>query len=191
VIGLVLAAGAGTRYGQPKAGVVLDGQRLVDRAVGVLRAGGAQPVLVVLGARVLDVPDAQVVVNEAWQSGMGSSLAAGLAACAATEATSVVVTLVDQPGLTPAVIEAVADPSPQALVAATYDGRRGHPVVLGRDHWSGAAASAVGDRGARDYLAAHREVTRYVEVAHLGSDVDLDVPADADRAASAPAGQSC
>ena len=56
--GLVLAAGAGRRYGGPKALVEYDGQRLVDRAVWTLRAGGADPVLVVLGAAADRVRDA-------------------------------------------------------------------------------------------------------------------------------------
>jgi CTP:molybdopterin cytidylyltransferase MocA len=176
VIGLVLAAGAGRRYGAPKAGVVLDGERLVDRAVRVLTAGGASPVLVVLGAQLLDVAGATVVVNPAWESGMGSSLAAGLRACAGLAGDTVCVTLVDLPGLTPAVVAAVAAESPDTLTAATYDGVRGHPVVLGRHHWQAVAASVSGDRGARDYLNAHADELRLVEVAALGSGQDLDSP---------------
>ena len=62
--GLVLAAGEGRRFGGPKAPYVLDGVRLVDRAVALLRDAGCDPVLVVLGAWIDDVPDAVVVVNE-------------------------------------------------------------------------------------------------------------------------------
>ena len=76
--GLVLAAGAGTRYGQPKASVTVDGERLVDRAVRVLHEGGCDPVLVVLGAWVGPVEGADIVLNSAWPEGMGSSLRSGL-----------------------------------------------------------------------------------------------------------------
>ena len=82
-LGLVLAAGAGRRLGGPKAPLVVDGERLVDRAVRVLREGGCDPVLVVLGAWVGDVPGAEVVVNADWASGLGSSLRAGLRAAEA------------------------------------------------------------------------------------------------------------
>ena len=76
-LGLVLAAGAGQRMGGPKAPLAVAGQRLVDRAVRVLREGGCDPVLVVLGAWVGDVPGAEVVVNADWASGLGSSLEPG------------------------------------------------------------------------------------------------------------------
>ena len=80
VAGLVLAAGAGRRFGGPKALVELDGERLVDRMVRVLRAGGCQPLVVVAGAVPLAVSGATVVDNPDWRTGMGSSLRSGLAA---------------------------------------------------------------------------------------------------------------
>ena len=147
--------------------------RLVDRAVDLLRAAGCDPVLVVLGAWVGDVPDATVVVNEAWSDGMGSSLRTGLAALEALPVDRVVVTLVDLVGLTTdAVTRVVATDAD--LAAATYDGERGHPVVLSREHWSGVATSANGDTGARDYLNAHVDQLVLVEVGDIASITDLD-----------------
>jgi nicotine blue oxidoreductase len=61
---------------------------------------------------------------------------------------------------------------PGVLARAAYDGEPGHPVLLGRDHWPGVVASAAGDRGARDYLAA-REVT-LVECGDLATGHDRD-----------------
>lgn len=167
--GVVLAAGEGRRFGGPKAAYVHDGERLVDRAVRVLREAGCEPVVVVLGAWVGDVPGAQVVVNPDWGRGMGSSLRCALTAL--TEADRAVVTLVDLPGLTAAAVQRVRA-TPDPLVQATYGGRRGHPVVLGRAHWGGVAELAVGDRGARDYLAGH-DVT-LVEVGDVATGRDLD-----------------
>lgn len=172
--GLVLAAGAGRRFGGPKAPYLLDGARLVDRAVDLLRSAGCEPVVVVLGAWVGDVPGATVVVNEGWSEGMGSSLRAGLAALGPLPVDRAVVTLVDLVGLTPeAVARVMATDSD--LAAATYEGDRGHPVVLGRSHWPGVAASAVGDRGARDYLDEHLDALILVEVGDVASPADLDV----------------
>ena len=62
----------------------------------------------------------------------------------------------------------------QALVRATYDGRPGHPVLLGRDHWHGVLETATGDRGARDYLATN--MVLLVECGDLASGVDVDSP---------------
>lgn len=172
--GLVLAAGAGHRFGRPKAPYVHGGERLVDRAVRVLREGGCEPVVVVLGAWVGAVPGADVVVNEDWTHGMGSSLRCGLRALSDQE--RAVLTLVDLPGLTSAAVQRVRAAG-DALVQATYDGRRGHPVILGREHWDGVIELAAGDRGARDYLARH--AVRLVEVGDVASGEDLDLaPAD-------------
>ncbi len=179
VAGLVLAAGAGRRFGGPKALVELDGERLVDRAARVLAAGGADPVVVVLGAAVVDVPGADaVVVNPDWASGMGSSLRAGLAAPALAGCTAVVVVLVDTPGIRATAVRRLVDAHAGGadLAVATYGAERGHPVLLGREHWAGALAAAVGDRGARDYLAAHAD--EVVEVACDGDARDADTPAE-------------
>lgn len=183
--GLVLAAGAGRRFGGPKAPVVVDGTRLVDRAVALLAAAGCAPVVVVLGAWVGEVPGAAVVENPDWASGMGSSLRVGLAALTAgglapAGVDRAVVTLVDLPGLTAAAVRrvdaAAADRGVDALAVATYDGERGHPVVLGRAHWDAVAAAAEGDRGARAYLATAGDALRLVEVGDLADGSDLDVP---------------
>ena len=180
VAGLVLAAGEGRRFGGPKALVELDGERLVDRAVRVLREARLSTAYVVQGAAPLAVPGAQIVDNPGWAEGMGSSLRSGLAALA-PEVTAVVVLLVDQPGLTPAAVRRVVDaagPSPAgAVVVATYDGRRGHPVLLGRQHWTAVSETAVGDVGARDFLAGCPGVVEVV-CGDVGSGDDVDEPAD-------------
>lgn len=174
-IGLLLAAGAGRRMGKPKA--------LVDdwlhRSVAVLRDGGCAEVYVVLGAaadeagRLLGAGEVHVVVAEDWAEGMGASLRAGLAALP-TDASAVVVSLVDLPDVTAEVVRrvlAVGD-GPATLARAAYDGRPGHPVLLGRDHWAGIAEQADGDAGARAYLA-ERDVTS-VECADLATGRDVD-----------------
>lgn len=175
---LVLAAGEGARFGGPKAPYVLDGERLVDRAVRVAREGGCDPVLVVLGAWVGEVAEAEIVINDDWATGMGSSLRAGLAALAEREAVeAVLVTLVDLPGLTgEAIALLTSSAGADVLVAAQFEGTRANPVVIGRDHWAGVSAVAVGDQGARAYLA-DREV-RLVPLDHLADGQDLDVRPD-------------
>jgi CTP:molybdopterin cytidylyltransferase MocA len=183
VAGLVLAAGAGRRYGMPKALVEYEGRRLVDRAVDTLRGGGADPVVVVLGAAAGQVRQAArlerctVVENPDWDTGMGSSLRAGLTALATTGAVAAVVLLVDTPGITAEAVRRVAGGSaPDALVTGGYGDRWGHPVLLGRDHWPGVAALAVGDTGARPYLRAHAGAVRVVPCDDVSDDHDLDTP---------------
>ena len=170
--GLVLAAGEGRRFGGPKAPAVIDGERLVDRAVRVLRDGGCDPIVVVLGAWVGDVPGAEVVINSEWAEGMGSSLRAGLGALGADR---VVVTLVDLPGMTAEAIGRFVD-SPARLAQGAFDGVRGHPVAIGAEHVDGIVASARGDRGARDYLREHATEVEVIEIGDVASGEDLDEP---------------
>ena len=171
--GLVLAAGAGVRFGGPKAPFVLDGLRLVDRSVQLLRGAGCAPVIVVLGAWVGEVPDAVVVINDNWPAGMGSSLWTGLAALEGSrDIDSVIVTLVDLPGLTADGVRRVCD-CPAAIAAATFGGKRGHPVKLSRAHWAEALAAASGDEGARRFLNGRSDVA-LIEIGDVADGRDID-----------------
>jgi CTP:molybdopterin cytidylyltransferase MocA len=182
VAGLVLAAGGGRRYGMPKALVEYGGSLLVERAVRTARAV-CDPVLVVLGAQAVDVwrtadlDGATVLANRDWETGMASSLRTGLDGLRGWpgRVDAALVTLVDMPGMTPEALRAVAaHAAPDALAVAAYDGVRGHPVLLGREHWAGVAETATGDEGARRYLAG-RAVTE-VDCTGLADPTDLDVP---------------
>lgn len=187
VAGLVLAAGSGSRFGTPKALVELDGERLVDRAVRVLDEGGCSPVVVVAGAVELDVPGVAVAANPDWETGMGSSLRAGLielsGSAAADEADAVVVALVDQPGIPSAIVaRLIASHADGATVAvATYGGERRNPVLLGRSTWADVMRFAEGDAGARAYLAANPDEVTLVPCDDLGAPDDIDTPEDLER----------
>ena len=78
VAGVLLAAGEGSRFGQPKALVELDGQTLAERGVNTLSAGGADPIFVVTGAAPVELDGIHTVYNPQWRTGMGSSLRAAL-----------------------------------------------------------------------------------------------------------------
>lgn len=155
-----------------------DGTSWLVRSVSALREGGCHRVLVVLGAAadeagpLLDGCDVDVVVAEDWDEGMGASLRTGLSALPDDEA--VVVSLVDLPDVGPAVIERLLarEVTTATLARAAYDGTPGHPVLIGSDHRAGVIAAARGDRGARDYLAAHE--VELVECGDLATGRDVD-----------------
>lgn len=172
--GVVLAAGAGTRFGGPKAPFEYQGERLVDRSVRILKEAGCDPIFVILGAWEGAVDDAVVIVNHGWEEGMGSSLRIALKwVNATTDADYALITLVDLPGLTAEAVTRVLE-SPDGTVVATFDGERGHPVRIPRKHFRELIDSAAGDVGARDFLAHHSDVT-LVEVGDVASGMDLDV----------------
>ncbi|MFF9909983.1 NTP transferase domain-containing protein [Streptomyces sp. NPDC013457] len=189
VAGLVLAAGGGRRLGgRPKALLTHRGRPLVEHAVRVLREGGCEVIHVVLGASAevvrerAQLPGCVLVDNPEWAEGMGSSLRAGLASLSA-EALPVdaaVVSLVDQPGIGAEAVSRVlsAYGSRDSLAAASYDGKRGHPVLFGADRWAGIAAGALGDQGARDYLKTHRDAITLVDCSDVAEPYDIDTEAD-------------
>ncbi|TNY34479.1 nucleotidyltransferase family protein [Thermomonospora catenispora] len=177
--GLLLAAGAGSRLGRPKALVELDGERLVDRGVRTLREGGCSPVLVVIGAASLEAVGAVVVPNPRWRTGMGSSLRAGLAelppGCPA-----VVIALVDQPRVTPEAVRRLirAHEAGAPIAVATYGGEPRNPVLISGRYFGEAAEAAVGDAGARPFLRAHPELVTGVPCDDVASPDDIDTPDD-------------
>ena len=176
----------------PKALVAMDCRLLVDRGVDVLRAGGCDPVVVVLGAEAeavqqqAELADCVVVVNADWDTGMASSLRAGLTAAASLSVDAVAVLLVDTPGIISAAVARVltrpaAADVQSVLAAATYDGALGHPVLLGRSHWSGVAEMAFGETGARPYLLAHDAALMLVPCEDIANGRDVDSPRGATR----------
>lgn len=182
VTGLVLAAGAGARAGGPKAlRRDAEGTPWLHRATAALRDGGCAEVVVVLGAAAEDaralVPEgARIVVAADWGTGLSASLRTGLAASDGSPSAAALVTLVDLPGLPSQVVERVlaeGGEGPGALARAVFDGRPGHPVLLGRDHWAAIAANASGDRGAGSYLRARATIEIECRDVWDGADVDL------------------
>ena len=173
--GLVLAAGEGKRFGGPKAPYVHDGERLVDRAVAVLANAGCNPVFVVLGAWLGEVPSATVLENPDWSTGMGSSLQVGLKHLnAESDIDEVVVSLVDLPGLTSEAVARIVN-TPGDIVVAAYDTKRGHPVKFASSTWPELIKSATGDQGARSYIAEHPDQIVLVEVGDVATGEDMDV----------------
>jgi CTP:molybdopterin cytidylyltransferase MocA len=185
--GVVLAGGAGRRFGGAKQLARLDGRPLLQHAVDAACAAGAlDRVVVVLGAAAPDIAGAvafgraEVVVCEDWEEGLAASLRCGVAA--AGMADWVVVTLGDEPALPAAALARVVATAHAAAasvgaVRAVWDGRPGHPVAL-RSAVAARAAQLRGDVGARALLGDTTVLE--VECADLGAPVDVDTPADLD-----------
>jgi len=162
---VLLAAGRGSRFGDeaPKTLARLGRRPLVTHAVAAATTSGAL---------------AEVVENPDWERGMSTSLRAGLATVVADPTvTAVAVALADQPRIGADAYRrlAAAHRDGAQLAVATYGGKRGHPVLIGRVHFEEAMRMS-GDEGARSLLAAHD----VLEVAcdGTGDASDVDTPAD-------------
>ena len=182
---VILAAGRGSRFGEdaPKTLARLGRRPLVTHAVAAATTSGLRPVVVVVGCQAADVAAAagalaEVVENPDWESGMSTSLRAGLATLIADPTvTAVAVALADQPRIGADAYRrlAAAHREGAQLAVATYGGRRGHPVLIGRAHFDDAM-HMTGDEGARSLLAAHDVVE--VPCDGTGDATDVDTPAD-------------
>jgi CTP:molybdopterin cytidylyltransferase MocA len=136
IAAVVLAAGAATRYGAPKQ------REFLPAVLAALR--GIEPVVVVQGAYELEASGAHVVACPNWRDGPGASLRCGLAVLP-DEVTHALVVLADGPNLDPRAVRRLLDNRARgAIVGASYDGNRSHPVVLERSVWS-----EIPDEGAR------------------------------------------
>jgi CTP:molybdopterin cytidylyltransferase MocA len=163
IAGIVLAAGAASRFGEPK-------QRLLlPRVLARLEETALDEIVVVSGAHRLEAGGARLVPCPGWERGPGASLRCGLAALSA-ETRAAVVCLADGPNLAPAAVDRVLDAwrtGEGDVVAASYGGDRGHPVVLGRSAWD-----LVPDEGMRALPAT------LVPCDDLGAPGDIDSPED-------------
>jgi molybdenum cofactor cytidylyltransferase len=172
---IVLAAGAGRRFGGVKQLAEVDGRPLLEHAVRAVAA--SSPRVVVLGhaaeeiRAIVDLHGAEPVLCTDWEEGQAASLRAGVAALGDVDAA--VVVLGDMPGITAAAVDAVVagwDGTADAVRAA-FGGVPVHPVLLGRALLD-RAAELRGDVGFRPLLEQARVIS--VEVGHLADPMDID-----------------
>jgi len=183
VAGILLAAGSGSRLGQPKALVELGGETLAARGVAMLRDGGADPVLLVTGAVPVTIPEALAVHNPDWSTGMGSSLATGLSALNDSDVGAAVIALADQPLVGAEAVRRLiaAYRDGASVVVAAYAGQARNPVLIAREHWPAVIELATGDTGARPFLRSRAEFVTTVECGDTGSPDDVDTAEDLAR----------
>ncbi len=179
---LVLAAGAGRRFGAAKQLAPLGGRPLlehalahaaaapsIDRTVVILGAGGSE-----IAARI-DLHGAEPLLCAGWEEGMAAPLRKGIAALG--DHGAALILLGDQPLIGVAAIERVLAGRGAGwdAVRASYGGRPGHPVLIERRLFA-AIAELEGDVGARELLAAAR--TRELPCDDIADPLDVDSPAD-------------
>ena len=181
---VVLAAGAGRRFGGQKLLADLNGTPILQYVLNLVANAELDPVVIVLGA------DAEALVTRLWwrqelrlvnpapDDGLSSSVRMGIASLLLSDAERAVVLLGDQPRLTRAQLEVVlgaaVDPA-RPIVVPRYSGKPGNPVLLERAAWP-LAAELQGDTGMAQLFAARPELVRYIDVE--GTNPDVDTTAD-------------
>jgi molybdenum cofactor cytidylyltransferase len=186
--GIVLAAGASTRMGRPKALLAIGtpAEPFAVRVIRTLRAGGADDVVVVTGGHAREVADAidsagvlvRVVQNPDYERGQLSSLVAALDVVDRPGVQAIIVMPVDVPLVSPDTIRAILDAyrrTGRPIVRPVGGHRHGHPVLFDRTIF-GALRAADPARGARAVIAAHLDAVLDVPIADEGAYLDIDTP---------------
>jgi molybdenum cofactor cytidylyltransferase len=184
IVGVLLAAGAGTRFGGGKllAPLAPTGVPMGVAACAHLRAAVDQVVAVVRPedaalAAALAAAGADVLACARASEGMGASLACGVARAA--NARGWLIGLADMPWIEPGTIAMLAThlAHPDAIVVPRYRGQPGHPVGFGAAHRAELLALG-GDIGARGIVRAHAASVIEVDVEDPGVLRDVDTPQD-------------
>ncbi len=188
ITALILAAGRSVRMGAPKLLLEVGGQTLLARAIAAARASRCDDVLVVLGeqadriGREAAAAGTRTIINPRYAEGMGTSLAAGIAALS-PECDAAVVLLGDQPCLDAGVINALIDAhhaSGKPIVAARYGTVVGAPTLIARPLFA-EAARLSGDTGGRPLIRRHPDLVAEVALGSEKASWDVDTPEDLAR----------
>lgn len=184
IAGLILAAGESLRMGQDKALLSYRGKTFLEAIIDTLRKAGIERIVVVLGHHAEQIQHgsqlngASVIVNQDYRLGQTSSLQAGLRALEGISVEVILLCLVDHPALSAdSVVKLIHcfREERKPVIVPTFNGERGHPVLIGRDLFG--EISALGPHeGANTVIRKHRDRTQFVEVADAGVLLDVDDP---------------
>jgi molybdenum cofactor cytidylyltransferase len=184
---VILAAGSSSRMGSPKQTLQYRGRSLLRRAALAALGAGCRPVVVVTGANAelsrgeLDGLDVREVLNKSWETGMASSVRAGVEALAGADADAAVLMLCDQPHVTADIISglvAAHRATRRPVVASTYGGSFGVPALFARALFA-ELARLEGAAGAKQVIKKHAAEAHFLSFP--GGEVDLDTPGDLSR----------
>ena len=179
IAGVILAAGASTRFGSPKMQARIGGRTMLESVIETARLAGLDPIMAVVPPGIAVPPDVVPVVNQEPAAGLSRSLRMGIAALP-DEIDAVVILLGDQPTMSVAAIRAVIDAAARGRpIAATRAGGLLAPPVLLMRRAFGLALEANGDEGLRSMLRASSELVTAIEAGEHPPDVDT--PADLER----------
>ena len=179
---LILAAGGSSRLGEPKQLLKFRGETLIRRAVDAALASNCRPVVVVLGANAELIEreirgEVKIIHNSRWCEGMGTSIALGIAAME-VESDAAILTLCDQPLITPEILNFFAAKAGSDLVVAEYNGTIGVPALFGKEFFPELRA-LNGKEGAKKILIKNE--VRIVRLPCAQAAIDIDTAEDFQR----------
>ncbi len=186
---IILAAGKASRMGKPKQLLTYQGTSLISHAVKIALNSTCKPVLVVLGAYAENIKSEinklpiQIVENPHWETGMSSSIRAGIIAIQKNHPNldAVIIALADQPLISEAVFDRLIQSYQQTenrIIASTYDGVVGVPALFNKILFS-ELINIEGDKGAKALMRKYRDEVLTIEIPEAA--IDIDTPDDYEK----------
>jgi molybdenum cofactor cytidylyltransferase len=184
IAGLILAAGESSRMGTDKALLIYRGRTFLESVMAMLREAGIERIAVVLGhhaeeiQRAVNPEGAEVVINRDYQCGQTSSLQAGLKALESPELEAIVLSLVDHPAVPAGVVQQLIARFQQSgapVVIPTFEGQRGHPVLIGRGLFK-ELLELTPEEGANSIIRRYGGATQFIGVEEPGVIIDVNDP---------------
>lgn len=188
VAAIVLAAGASTRYGEPKQLLPVGGKTMLQHVVDIVLASPVDQTIVVLGHRASEIratlkdAPADIVTNEEWEAGLSTSVQAGLRAVR-PDVQAALFVLADQPAITPEIIAALLQCHRETggpIVVPTYQGKRGNPTLFDRSLFA-ELMKVRDDQGGRQLIDMYGDRMQRVEVNSEAVLIDVDTEEDYNR----------
>ncbi len=185
---VVLAAGAGSRFGGGKLLAEFRGRPLIEHSLIPLSASPVEETLAVAGSddeelrSICERHGAKVVVNPDWMEGQSTSVRAGIESCG-PRARAAMVLLGDQPLVGAGALERLVGAFERGakVAVATYGGKRRNPALFAREVWPTLLQELSGDVGARDFLMNHPKLVAEVPCDGVADPADVDTVEDLRR----------
>jgi CTP:molybdopterin cytidylyltransferase MocA len=164
-----------------------QGETFVERAAKAPLLAGAKPVIVVVGANANEIReklegiDVDIIFNEAWPSGLASSILAGIQRARQSTVDAVLITLADQPLVDGAALTRLIDAFDcHPIVASSYAGTIGVPAIFASKYFDDLE-NLTGDRGAGKWLREHSDLVTSIPLPEAETDIDTQEDMNAIR----------
>ena len=183
---IILAAGASTRMGSPKALLRIGEKTFLQHIVDALTEAGVHDIVIVLGAHAQTIQQdlgwfhRTVVINKQWERGQLSSTITGLHTLSTQNLEAILLCPVDRPLITPTLISGMIKSfknNRTQIVVPTYSGRRGHPLLVGSSLFH-ELEHLTGQLGVRELLSNHRNDVLEFSTDNDGIVQNIDTPED-------------
>jgi len=179
---IILAAGSSSRLGRPKQLLVYNHKTLLQHVIDEAKLADLSPIVIVVGANAdeltksLNLSEVNIIINESWETGMSSSIAAGLAALTDNKPQNMIISVCDQPQINAQLFSDLVrmkNKTGSGIVASAYAGTLGTPVLFGEKYYD-TLLNLAGNEGAKKLLNLHEKDVSFIPFEDGQIDIDTE-----------------